>query len=174
MRKREIFIEFTWLLALLIISFCIDFFIFGRLSLFRDQMDIQMHDTYYIISGIKWFLGLFFFLSTLVYMIKESVRRFSHSLSNVILTILLISTLFLVLQGHRFVYAIQHMQGGWKVYPPLSAMPEVMETIPAPPTPLWSMLFIGIELLMVLGLFLLGFKTGRSIHHIRRESLDQD
>ncbi|WPP52992.1 hypothetical protein [Catalinimonas niigatensis] len=168
MMKKLILIELTWLLALLITSLCIDFLIFGGFSFFKDYRDIQMHDTYFTISGIKWFLAIFVFISTLVYIIKEAKSRFSHSLSNIILTTLLISMLFFIIEGHRLIYAIQHMQGGWKVYPPLSALPEVMEILPAPPTPLWSIFFLIIEVMIVIGLFVLGFKTGKLTNSIKR------
>jgi hypothetical protein len=171
--KKEALTELIWLLALLAISFFIDFLLFGSFSLFKEQLDIQLHHTYFVTTGTEWFLRIFVLISTLAYFLKEARRRFRHSFSNIILTTLLISMLFLTLQGHRIVYSIKSMEGPWQVYPPLSASPEIIENIPAPSIQLWSILFIGIELMIVAGLFVLDFKTGKSSSFIKRVRLSE-
>lgn len=78
--------------------------------------------------------------------------------------------LFLILHWHRNTYSM-HSMNDWKVYPPLSASPEIIETIPKTPLELWSMVFSGIELIMMIGLFLLGVKTGRLTNIIKNENI---
>lgn len=158
--------ELIWIAALFIIVLMIDFLIFRRFSLFTGTIDIQMHDTYYVFGGIEWVFDIFIILATFTYLIKEAKIGYNQILPNVILSILLVALLFYILGWHKQLHALQTLSGGWTVYPPLNALPatveqEIIDNASTNSLIFWNIAFVGIELLIVIGLFLLGFKTGR-------------
>jgi hypothetical protein len=152
--------EIIWLTALIIIAALTDFLIFKQFSLFTDTIDIQIHDTYYVFGGIEWVFDIFIILATFTYLIKEAKIGYNQILPNVILSVLLILLLFFIKDWHLQLHFLQTLNQGWTGYPPLNALPATVE---ASNNSLifWNLVFLGTELLLVIGLFLLGFKTGR-------------
>ncbi len=153
--------EFIWIAAIFVIAVLIDFLIFKQFSLFTDTIDIQLHDTYFVIGGVEWVFYIFILIATPTYLIKEAKVGYNQRLPNVILSILLIVLLFFMLGWHRQLYALQTLSGGWTVYPPLDALPGATQQAPDSSIGLWEKVLFVLELLIMIGLFLLGYKTGK-------------
>ncbi len=126
-----------------------------------ETIDIQLHDTYYVIGGIEWVVDIFILIATVTYLIKEAKVVYSQILPNVILSVLLIALLFFIFSWHKQLYALQSLQGGWTVYPPLNALPGPVGKEPDSSIGFWNTALMAIEVLMIVGLFLLGYKTGK-------------
>jgi hypothetical protein len=120
-----------------------------------------MHDTYFVIGGIVWTWHIFLLIATCVYLVKEARRGFNRVLPNVILSVLFVALLFLILWWHRQLYSLQTLGGGWVTYPPLDALPKQVAPVFLSSTGWWNLALSGIELLLITGIFLLGYKTGR-------------
>lgn len=126
---RQILIEALWLTLSLMLTVLLALFLFGS-SFLSSDLDLHLHDTYFIIS--KWFIltPLFLFVAFIIYIIKTFKQKFSKTLSN---WILLISGLTLVIALTVLIKVFsQFFIGGWTLYPPLSALgpdkiPEMTE-----------------------------------------------
>lgn len=86
-------------------------------------LDLQMHDTYFVISRATIIPPVFLLLTFVLYFIKEIRKRFSRKVPN---TIVLVSGLLLIILL-AFVNKSIIILGtnyGWTAYPPLSMIPE--------------------------------------------------
>lgn len=153
--------EMIWIAALFTLALLADFLILKRFSLCSDAVDVQLHDTYYVIGGFHWVMTIFLLVATSVYLVKEAGTGFKRALPNVVLALLLMGLLFLLHDWHQLLYALQIHRGGWSGYPPLDALPQTEAPAPGPFADGWHGILSGLELLIVLGLFLLGYRTGK-------------
>jgi heme/copper-type cytochrome/quinol oxidase subunit 1 len=129
--------------------------------LLTGAIDIQMHDTYFVIGGIQWIWNIFILIATFTYLIKEAKIVYSQILPNVILSVLLVAFLFFIFGWHIHIHFLQTFGGGWTIYPPLDALPGPVEQAPDPSVGFWHIILLALEFMIVVGLFLLGYKTGR-------------
>lgn len=72
--KKEWITELIWIIFLFAITLLIDFLLFGDFSILKDKVDIQLHDTFYVISGIAWIFTVFILIATPAYILKEAKR----------------------------------------------------------------------------------------------------
>jgi hypothetical protein len=127
--SRQILTEVLWLTLSLVLTVLLSLFLFGS-SFLASDLDLHLHDTYFIIS--KWFIltPLFLIVSFIIYFIRTFKQKFSKTLSN---WILLISGLTLLISLTILIKIFsQYFIGGWTLYPPLSALgpdkiPEMTE-----------------------------------------------
>jgi heme/copper-type cytochrome/quinol oxidase subunit 1 len=87
-------------------------------------LDLQMHDTYIVFSAATIIAPIFLLVTFVLYFIKESRKRFSRKVPNIILLIAglgLIPALSFVLKA---LVVLGTNYNGWTAYPPLSMLPE--------------------------------------------------
>ncbi|MBD0296599.1 MAG: hypothetical protein ICV84_15605 [Flavisolibacter sp.] len=154
-------VELVWIVVILIFTFTIHFLIFGQFSALADTIDIQLHDTYFVIGGIEWVVAIFTVLGIVTYSVKGGFQRFGNWLGNVILSLLIIALLLLILQWQHLLLMIGQTPGGWTVYPPLNALPNAAPIVPNQDIRFWVTALVGLQALLWIALFLLGFQTGR-------------
>lgn len=170
--KSKIWIaELVWIAFLFSIALLIDILIFKQFSVFSDTIDIQIHATYFVIGGVEWVLNIFILIATITYVIKETIRKYNHVLPNVILAILMVAFLFIILLWHRNILFLQALSGS-TVFPPLNALPEAVEPIPDSLVELWNIALLGFEFIITIGIFLLGFKTGKLTSKIENTNVN--
>jgi heme/copper-type cytochrome/quinol oxidase subunit 1 len=97
----------------------------------RGMLDINLHDTYFVIAMPALTIRVFLLLTNLLYLIWEGFYRYKRTLQNVVLLVanfLFIIKLFFLA---TFVFRLPEPAGsGWTVYPPLSRLGQ---TQPKPP-----------------------------------------
>lgn len=89
----------------------------------RSTLDLQMHDTYIVFSAATIIAPIFLLVTFVLYFIKESRKRFSRKVPNIILLMAglgLIPALSFVIKA----LVVLGTNYGWTAYPPLSMLPE--------------------------------------------------
>ncbi len=160
--------EIFWIAALFFVAVLIDFVLLKQFSLFTDTVDIQLHDTYYVLGGFEWVISIFIVIATITYALKETKARYNQQLPNVILSVLMIAFLFFILRWHRIMF-----MGEWTVYPPLSTELEMIQQVPDPSVRFWDKVLLGTELLLMVGVFLLGYRTGKLNKKMENKTIDE-
>ena len=99
---RPILIELIWLTVSFVASCLFCLFIFGP-NLLSGNVDIQLYDTYFVVSPFWAVFPLFLLIAFLIFLIKEWLNRFSRKLPNLILLTLglLLIGLFSVISRFR-------------------------------------------------------------------------
>ncbi|MBN8822256.1 MULTISPECIES: hypothetical protein [unclassified Spirosoma] len=150
---RPTLIELFWLALAFAISVLICLAIFGR-SLVGGSVDIQLYDTYFVLSSAWVVFPLFLIVSFLLFLVKEGRIRFSRTLPNLIILVL---GLLLVILFSRMSVAIT------KLWTSVSVLPS-----PDQPTPLedpfvviMTNSLIGLQVAVTLALVLVGFYWGK-------------
>lgn len=88
--------------------------------------EIQLHDTYIILSVGQVFLLLFFNVAFWTYLIRQGKNRFERQSSNIVL---LLTTGLLIFITSATIKFIGSMDQGWIIYPPMSSSPtKIPET----------------------------------------------
>lgn len=159
MRAKFLIIELTWILGVLLAIILLGILIFGEQVLFGDLVDIQLHDTYYVFSYWTMIIPIYMVLALFIFFIKEGIHKFNRILPNLILSLFLTGTILLVA---LLIWNISYLQGGWVMYPPLDTEPTPEPKINATVVSINTTL-IAIELLLGVGLLLLGIKSGKLI-----------
>ncbi|MEO6456507.1 MAG: hypothetical protein ABIN97_20695 [Ginsengibacter sp.] len=170
MRKvpKQILIEVLWLVLSLAITILFASFLFGW-SFLRSDVNIHLHDTYFVIS--RWLILplIFFLLVFIVYFIKEFRKSFSSTLANRVLTatgLILIVLLTFLIQSFS-----QSLIGGWTLYPPLSVLgpDSISQMTQNPVTKVITNSLIVIQILVLVMLLFAAYQWGA---HRRKESVD--
>jgi heme/copper-type cytochrome/quinol oxidase subunit 1 len=127
-------------------------FLFGWTSL-KGDLDIHLHDTYFVISSWLILIPLFFLVTFIIYFIKEFRKQFSRTFSNWLLIIagvtLIISLTFLIQSFSQFLI------GGFTLYPPLSALgPDKIPELTQDPVAKFITSFLTVIQIVVLFMLL--------------------
>ena len=157
-RKKAWRSELAWIGLLLILVGFIDFLLFGKSSVLQETIGIQIHDTYYAISGSVWLAILFVLIATIVYAFKEVRHAYRRLLPSLILIVLIAALLYVIFRWHY----VTTQTGGWTVYSPLSES-EMQEIASAAVDrrQRTNFTFIATEVLLGAGLLLLSIRTVR-------------
>ena len=160
MKTKEIY----WLFGTTALIPLLNLLLFG-IKGFKSEtvIDINVHDTYYVISNFEFMIilgvGIFFG----VYLVRSLIYKFKNLTANLILMISII--LFsLVLTGiSSMLDTFITQTSGWTIYPPLSALETEHEIKPKSNNLniLSSMLFY-FKIALLIFLAYCGFKTGRN------------
>lgn len=119
--RKPILTELLWLVIAFIVTMLICSLVFYWGA--RGTLDLQMHDTYIVFSAATIIAPIFLLVAFVLYFIKESRKRFSRKIPNIILLIAGLS----LIPALSFVIKTLIVLGtnyGWTAYPPLSMLPE--------------------------------------------------
>lgn len=93
-----------------------------KLSTNKTIIDVQLHDSYFIMAPSTLILPISCLLIMLIYLVKEWFSGFKRRFQNLIL--LTSNFLFLVWLYPISVFIRNLPQPEWTIYPPLSALPK--------------------------------------------------
>lgn len=155
--------EIIWSVALLIISY----FIYNPDLSFnsnnKSTIDINIHDTYFVIESIN----ILFLIITVLFFIVYSIRLIISRLKNITINgmFLFSNTLMIIIMSYliKMLRAII-VETGWTIYPPPSANIQIHEDNSM------KNLFhiaIGIQIFLVITLILVAAKTAINIKKSR-------
>lgn len=84
--------------------------------------DINIYDTYFVISSITFFAGCLSIVGFIFYLVKTVATRYNNNISNIVFIIFNSILIFILTQ---FIVIDSQMNNeGWSIYPPLSAMED--------------------------------------------------
>lgn len=121
--KNKSLEEILWLLACIAISIIIGLCIFGK-TVF---IDINLHDTYFVIQKQHLLISFFIIISFFVYYFKEFKHSFRRKIQRsfiFFLGFILILLASVAVQLLPF-FNPYHNINGWTVYPPLAMQSEI-------------------------------------------------
>lgn len=157
MKYSKLFREVFWLVLILVISTGVSFLPYGNME---DLVDLQIHDTYFMITRSALIFSLFIFLFALLIPVRillKNSNNFTYWINYVMIFLAEIHLLklavyswpFLTLFGMRAEPNI-----GWTVYPPLIAIPKEQPVNPVETMGLTAVILIlfAIQLYILLGL----------------------
>lgn len=122
--------ELLWLTGLISLSI-VSVYLMNRgydESIGTDYMTVSIgiHDTYFVIESHYFAGAVFAILMFVVYLLRTLISRFRNNTLNCLLIIgTILSTLLLTFVIH--LNELFSVEGGWTIYPPLSAQPNVVE-----------------------------------------------
>ena len=115
-QSRKYFNDLFWLALSVALTAFLTFIFFGK-SIFNNELDIHLHDTYFIIPKWLFLTSLFLLITFIIFFIKAGNRKDNTKFAN---WICLPSGLALVITLTIFIKVFsQTTSGGWTVYPPL-------------------------------------------------------
>lgn len=118
-------IELLWLAVAFIIALLICRFVFFW-DFERGTLDIHLHDTYFVFTAATIIVPVFLLVTFTLYFIKETRKRFGRTPPNIVLFVAgLLSIILLAFVNKEFIKLGMSTSGGWAMYPPLSALPQV-------------------------------------------------
>jgi uncharacterized membrane protein YhdT len=168
-RYKQALRELIWLLGLVAFTILLTVLFFGKAFL-NGELDIHLHDTYFILPTWLMVIPLFLLLAFGTYFIREKRKSFGRHLNNWLLTLVGI-TLIVVLT-----YLTQSVSpfvvNGFTIYPPLSAL-STADTIsnsnisaftqsPAVKFVIGFLMFIQSTVLILFSYFIFRWGTNRS------------
>lgn len=129
----------------------------------NDTIDINVHETYYVIDKSMLF-GLYIILEFFIYLFRILISRYNNIAANIIFLIFNATIIYLLTQAILF---IDQMSSGWTIYPPLSAMNEEPQTVVENPLEIYLRCT---QILFILLLTFTAFKTGQKFNRINKEN----
>lgn len=117
--SSQLLLEFLWLTLSLVLTTFLALFFFGQ-SFLNGDLDLHLHDTYFVIS--KWLVltPLLLTVTFLLYLIKTRFKKLKTIFSY---WVIVISGLTLIVSLTIIIKIVsQFATGGWTLYPPLSAL----------------------------------------------------
>lgn len=120
---KPMLIELLWLTIAFIVAALICYLVFDW-NARGAIVDPQMHDTYFVLSTVTIIPPVFLLVTFVLYFIKESRKRFSRKVPNIILLMAGLS-LITILAFVNKALVVLGTNYGWTVYPPLSMVPQV-------------------------------------------------
>ena len=120
--KKHILIEILWIIGGGVLSIFLTGLFIGFNRLVNPTLEMQLHDTYFVLT--PFFVGIpsFLLLNFLLLSIRVFLSKFQKVITNfslIIITGLLIISLNSLAQE---LSRIEFLSGGWTVYPPSSAI----------------------------------------------------
>lgn len=156
--------ELYWLIGTLVHTLILNFAFFGSKGFKMDSVvDLNIHDTYYLIGTIYVAFVLSVFVFFVVYLIRTLHRNFKNMIANIILmgSIMLFILAFTFINS--IIAAVIQQNTGWSIHPPLNAgsIEDQIETKENYLGVLKNVIY-GIQILLLILLTYCGFKTGRN------------
>lgn len=171
--KKEIY----WLLGTIFTVLILNTLFFG-FNGFKSEsvIDINVHDTYYVISNLDVLLLMFVGVHFIIYLIRVLNNKFKTVAANVMLMISIIA-LFVVIKGINSILELFMVQNsGWTINPPLST-DGIEHEIESKENrfDLYVNLLFYTQVLLMIFLAFIGFKTGQKYKkekHKKAQSID--
>jgi len=124
MKINPILQETLWLAGCISFTTPIGLLFFGK-AIFEKDIDINLHDTYFVIKKQHLLISFFIIISFFVYYFKEFKYSFSRKIQRSFIFFLgFILILFSSLAVQFLPLFNPYQHNGWTVYPPLSVQPE--------------------------------------------------
>lgn len=125
--KKQLTREFTYLFSSIIIVLIAFHFRFDLTNFKQESvLDINLHDTYFVIEKIE-LLSLFALIFLyIIYLIKVVIEKFKNNLTLWIYSIISLILIIIFPSLLSFVKSLA-VEPGWIVYPPLSAPESQVE-----------------------------------------------
>ena len=117
--SRQILSEILWLTISWTVTFLI-FLLFIGSPFANDTVDLHLHDTMFVIPRLHIFVTIFFILSLIIFIVKETRNSFRKPIANLVLIILGITLVVLFSVALKIISLVSN--DGWTLYPPLSAL----------------------------------------------------
>ena len=160
MKPKLIIKEILILSSIFILVWLTIYKITGSRSLVNLILDINLHDSYFVIHGSS-LIPLSSTVIALLYLIREAFFRYRRRLQNLIL---LFSTFLLNLSLLRFIQFVSAYIAtqtlGWSIYPPLSALPKAHPQPPQSEKVLQILTYIPIPFMVIL--VIVGILVGKN------------
>lgn len=159
MNKKEIF----WILGTTTVILILYILTFGFDGLKGSTtLDINFHDTYFLISNFHFIVLLSVIIFFVVYIFRTLYSKYKNLTANVVLMISIIFLIIVLTETYSFIDNIVKENSGWTVYPPLSASDVKVESrIEENSFVNSSTIVLCLQTLLLLFLSFLGLKTGR-------------
>ncbi|MNK32748.1 Cytochrome C and Quinol oxidase polypeptide I [compost metagenome] len=119
LKTKNALIECFWLLGCVIFAILAGLAFFGK-AVFEKDIDINLHDTYFVIKDQHILIWCFILFSFILYFIKEKRQGFRRKLPYFIFLVLGLAVSILLMRASPMVSFFNPWQSGWTVYPPLS------------------------------------------------------
>jgi heme/copper-type cytochrome/quinol oxidase subunit 1 len=126
MKNEPLLHEILWILSCTIFTIIVGFVLFGK-TIFSTSIDLNLHDTYFVIRSQHFLISFFIIISFFVYFFKELKYSFCRKIQRsfiFFLGFILILLASLAVQLLPF-FNPYHNINGWTIYPPLSMQPEI-------------------------------------------------
>lgn len=111
--------EIYWLIGIIIFILIFNFTILGIDCLSDATIDINVHDTYFIIAKVHFFVLFTFLIFYFIYFIRMLRRNFKNLIANLFFLTVNIFVIILITQIISFINSISEITGKTE-YPPLS------------------------------------------------------
>ena len=160
LKRKEIY----WLTGTIAFVLIMNFALFGTDGFKSDSnVDINIHDTYFVIANIHFVLLFSVLIFFGVYLFRTLRRNYKNLMANLILMISTILLILVFIGIDSIVEALIQQTSEWTIYPPLSAGKNIPEIEPKENSfeILSNVLFL-IQILLLIFLTYCGFKTGRN------------
>jgi heme/copper-type cytochrome/quinol oxidase subunit 1 len=157
--SRQLLADFIWLILSLVLTSLLAIFLFGN-SFLKGDLDLHLHDTYFVVS--KWLVltPLFLFATFLLYLIKTRFKKFNSPFSYwaIILSGMTL-TVFLTIIIKTL---SQFSTGGWTLYPPLSGLgpDRISELKPDPLSTLLANFLTVVQLIVIIITLITAYRWG--------------
>jgi len=126
MKIKPILQETLWLTGCIAVTIIVGILFFGK-AIFEKDVDINLHDTYFVIANQHFFICFFIFFSFVCYFIKENRYGFNRKLPLRIFLILGLGFNVLLVKMSLIATFFNPWKSGWTVYPPLSVKAKPTE-----------------------------------------------
>jgi heme/copper-type cytochrome/quinol oxidase subunit 1 len=160
MRIKSIAVEAGWLIGTLVLIILAGLLTFHKPPLSAFQLDIQVHDTYYVFRYPGLLMAIFVTTALIIYALKETSKRYSRVFPNLILLALLLAEMLLIAW---VIITLSNLEvvpvSGWVIYPPLKGEPEIADTSVNESVVWFNRILKGVEGVLGIALILIGMKT---------------
>lgn len=173
MKLKLLITEILWLLAIALLCTLFCFLWFGN-EIFRNEITINLHDTYFITQSLPVIFTLVITISFIAYLIKESKRGYTRKPQNIItlvfglLLIVVFSKLMYVISSLNYNEALSRLANGnnlgngWSVSPKLSAVKDINKESGVNFWQIATNIVLFFQVVIVLSLCKVCYKWGRN------------